>query len=85
MPASRRILLHARAGEALEAQPPHASLVPRLARHFLAAHVLGLHDRAIHFSQEAGRLAERSLAFEEAAMWFEPRGVASRLRSGGPS
>jgi DNA-binding CsgD family transcriptional regulator len=68
---SRRMLLHARAAEALERQPPHASLVPRLAHHYLASHVLGFHDRALRYSRDAGRLAERSLAFEDAAAWFE--------------
>ncbi|MGH9170065.1 MAG: LuxR C-terminal-related transcriptional regulator [Acidimicrobiales bacterium] len=71
MSPSRRMLLHARAVEALERQPPHASLVPRLAHHCLASHVLGFHDRALRYSREAGRLAERSLAFEDAAVWFE--------------
>jgi DNA-binding CsgD family transcriptional regulator len=68
---SRRMLVHARAAEALERQSPHASLVPRLAHHYLASHVLGFHDRALRYSREAGRLAERSLAFEDAAVWFE--------------
>ena len=68
---SRRMLVHVRAAEALERQPPHASLVPRLAHHYLASHVLGFHDRALRYSREAGRLAERSLAFEDAAVWFE--------------
>ena len=71
MPRSRRVLLHARAAEALERQPPHASLVPRLAQHFLAAHILGFHEQALRYSKQAATLAERSLAFEEAAMWFE--------------
>jgi DNA-binding NarL/FixJ family response regulator len=71
MPPSRRTLLHARAAEALERQPLRASLVPSLAHHYLAAHVLGLHVQALRYSREAGRLAERSLAFEEAAGWFE--------------
>ena len=71
MPASRRMLLHARAAEALERQPAHAFLVPLLAHHYLASHVLGFHERAYHYSREAGRLAERSLAFEDAALWFE--------------
>ncbi len=71
MPSSRRILLHARVAEALERQPAHASLVPRLAHHFLAAHVLGFHEQALRYSREAGQLAARSLAFEEAAAWFE--------------
>jgi DNA-binding CsgD family transcriptional regulator/tetratricopeptide (TPR) repeat protein len=71
MPPSRRTVLHARAAEALERQPPHASLTPRLAHHYLASHILGFHEQAIRYSREAGRLAERSLAFEEAAVWFE--------------
>jgi DNA-binding CsgD family transcriptional regulator/tetratricopeptide (TPR) repeat protein len=71
MPPSRRMLVHARAAEALERQSPHASLIPRLAHHYLASHVLGFHDRALRYSREAGKLAERSLAFEDAAVWFE--------------
>jgi DNA-binding CsgD family transcriptional regulator len=71
MPPSRLMLMHARAAEALERQSPDASLVPQLARHYLASHVLGFHDRALRYSREAGRLAERSLAFEDAAVWFE--------------
>lgn len=71
MSRSRRTLLHARAAEALERQPHDASVVPRLAHHYLAAQVLGFQDRALHCCREAGRLAERSLAFEDAAAWFE--------------
>ena len=74
MPGSRRVLLHARAAEALESQEPaHALLVPRLAQHFLAAHILGFHEQALRYSKQdhAAKLAERSLAFEEAALWFE--------------
>jgi DNA-binding CsgD family transcriptional regulator len=71
MAPSRRTVLHARAAEALERQPPHASLTPRLAHHYLASHILGYHEPALRYSREAGRLAERSLAFEDAAVWFE--------------
>jgi DNA-binding NarL/FixJ family response regulator len=71
MPPSRRTALHARAAEALERQPPHASLTPRLAHHYLASHILGFHEQALRYSRDAGRLAERSLAFEDAAVWFE--------------
>jgi ATP/maltotriose-dependent transcriptional regulator MalT len=71
MPPSRQTVLHARAAEALERQPPHASLTPRLAYHYLASHILGFHEQALRYSREAGRLAERSLAFEDAAVWFE--------------
>jgi DNA-binding CsgD family transcriptional regulator len=71
MPPSRRMLLHARAAAALERMPLHAPIVPRLANHYLAAHVLGYHDKALRYSTEAGRLADASLAFEEAAVWYE--------------
>ena len=71
MPPSRRTLLHARAAEALEAQQQPDQQVPRLAQHYLAAHVLGFHAQALRYSRQAGRLAERSFAFEEAGEWFE--------------
>lgn len=71
MPPSRRTLLHARAAETLEAQQVPAQSAPRLAQHYLAAQVLGFHAQALHYCQQAGRLAERSLAFEEAGSWFE--------------
>jgi len=71
MPPSKRMLVHARVAEALERQSPHAALIPRLAHHYLASHVLGFHDRALRYSRDAARLAERSLAFEDAAVWFE--------------
>ncbi len=68
---SRLAILHAQAGKTLERLPRQSALVPRLAHHFLAAQVLGFHDQALRHTREAGRLAERSLAFEEAAVWFE--------------
>ena len=71
MSESRRTTLHARAAEALEQQPSNPALVPRLAHHYLAAHVLGYHEQALRRCREAGELAERALAFEDAAVWFE--------------
>ncbi len=71
MSGSRRSELHARAAQALERQPLDAPLVPRIAQHYLASHILGFHEEALRYSQQAGRLAERSLAFEDAAVWFE--------------
>jgi len=68
---SRAMLLHARVGEALASQEDDPAVLPRLAHHFLAAHVLGYHEQALHYSRAAGEFAARSLAFEEAAMWFE--------------
>ena len=71
MPPSRVTLLHAKVGAALERWGSDPSYVPRLAHHYLAAHILGHHDQAVRYAAEAGTLATRSLAFEEAAMWFE--------------
>jgi predicted ATPase/DNA-binding CsgD family transcriptional regulator len=71
MPPSQRTLFHAQAAEALESRPLQDQLVPRLAQHYLAANVLGFHAQALRYSHDAGRLAERSLAFEEAGEWFE--------------
>ena len=71
LPPSRRASLHARAAQALEREPVPPVLVPRLAQHYLAAHVLGFHEKAVRYCAEAGRLAESSLAFEEAAGWFQ--------------
>jgi voltage-gated potassium channel Kch len=71
MASSRRILLHARAAETLAPYRADATVVPRLAAHYLAAHVLGFHEQALDAAGDAGRLAERSLAYEEAAIWFE--------------
>jgi DNA-binding CsgD family transcriptional regulator/tetratricopeptide (TPR) repeat protein len=71
MAPSRRTLLHARAAEALERHRDDASVIPRLAQHYLAAHFLGYEEQAIRYATEAGRLAERCLAYEEAASWFE--------------
>jgi DNA-binding CsgD family transcriptional regulator/tetratricopeptide (TPR) repeat protein len=71
MAPSRRTQLHARAAQSLERQPPDPALVPRIAQHYLAAHILGFGDEALRYCGEAGRLANRSLAFEDAAAWFE--------------
>lgn len=71
MASSRRMLLHARAAEALERRRTDTAVVPRIAQHYLEAHVLGYHRQALDAARDAGRLAERSLAYEEAALWFE--------------
>jgi DNA-binding CsgD family transcriptional regulator/tetratricopeptide (TPR) repeat protein len=70
MAASRLRIMHARAAEALKdrADP---SIVPRLAHHYLLAHVLGYHEQALRYARKAARMAEQSLAFEDAAKWFE--------------
>ncbi len=70
MAASRLRIMHARAAEALEGRAD-PSVVPRVANHFLLAHVLGYHEQALRYAREAARMAERSLAYEDAARWYE--------------
>ena len=70
MAASRLRILHARAAEALEARTD-PSVIPRLANHYLRAHVLGYHEQALRYARQAARMAEQSLAYEDAAKWFE--------------
>ena len=70
LPHTRCTALHARVAQALEAYDDPA-LAPRIAHHYLAAHVLGHHERARHHAVVAARQAAHSLAFEEAALWFD--------------
>jgi DNA-binding CsgD family transcriptional regulator len=70
MAASQLRIMHARAAEALEGRAD-PSVVPRLANHYLRAHVLGYHEQALRYAREAARMAEQSLAYEDAAKWFE--------------
>ena len=70
MAASQLRIMHARAAEALEGRAD-PSMVPRLANHYLRAHVLGYHEQALRYAREAARMAEQSLAYEDAAKWFE--------------
>lgn len=72
---SKLALLHSRVGSALESRADDPSVVPRIAHHFLAAHVLGHNHDAIRYATRAGELAEASLAFEEAAVWYERAGA----------
>lgn len=71
MAPSRMTILHASAAEALEKIGTGPALVPRLASHYLAAQVLGYQEKSLRYATEAGRLAEQSLAYEDAADWFE--------------
>jgi DNA-binding CsgD family transcriptional regulator len=68
--ASRLRIMHARAAEALEGRAD-PSVVPRLANHYLRAHVLGYHEQALRYARQAARMAEQSMAYEDAAKWFE--------------
>ncbi len=70
LPQARRTALHATVAEALEAHHDPA-LTPRIAHHYLAAAVLGFHEKALRYAVSAARQAEHSLAFEEAALWFD--------------
>ncbi|OBF54816.1 hypothetical protein A5787_04425 [Mycobacterium sp. 852002-50816_SCH5313054-b] len=70
MAASRLRIMHARAAEALEGRAD-PSVVPRLANHYLRAHVLGYHEQALRYAHQAARMAEKSMAYEDAARWFE--------------
>ena len=70
MAASQLRIMHARAAEALEGRAD-PTLVPRLANHYLRAHVLGYHEQALRYAREAARMAEQSVAYEDAAKWFE--------------
>jgi DNA-binding CsgD family transcriptional regulator/tetratricopeptide (TPR) repeat protein len=79
---SRLRLLHARVAETLDRGPAEdPALVPRLANHYLNAHVLGYHEQALRYATLAARQAARSLAYEEAAQWFER---AAALPESGP-
>lgn len=82
MSSSRVTLLNAQVAETLEAQGDTPSLLPRLAHHYMACHVLGYEQKAYHYSTEAARQAERSFAFEEAAMWFERAASLHQLSPG---
>src|SRR5271166_1095017 len=70
MAASQLRIMHARAAEALEGRADPA-VIPRLANHYLRAHVLGYHEQALRYARQAARMAEQSLAYEVAAKWFE--------------
>jgi DNA-binding CsgD family transcriptional regulator/tetratricopeptide (TPR) repeat protein/energy-coupling factor transporter ATP-binding protein EcfA2 len=72
LPSARLRLLNARVAEALDRGPASTpALYPRLAHHYLGAYVLGYHAQALHYTMLAARRAESSLAFEDAAEWFE--------------
>lgn len=69
MTASRLRVMHARAADALAGRAD-PSVVPRLANHYLLAHVLGYHEQALRYARDAARIAEHSLAYEDAANWY---------------
>jgi DNA-binding SARP family transcriptional activator/tetratricopeptide (TPR) repeat protein len=74
--SARRMRLHRRVGEALEALPDADASVEALAHHFAEAAADGQRAKAIGYSLSAGRLATLRLAYEDAAANFE-RGLAA--------
>lgn len=62
--------MHARAAKALEGRAD-PSVIPRPANHYLLAHVLGYYEQALRYAREAAHGAEHSLAYEDAATWYE--------------
>ncbi len=75
----RRVLLHRRAGEAIEqAGVASSRRCVDLARHYGEASRLGLADKAALCAEQAGDDAASRFAFAEAARWYEQ---ALRLRA----
>lgn len=64
---NRRVRLHKRIGEALETR---GASVAELAHHFCEAATAGGAERAVRYACEAGLLAGRQLAFDDAAELF---------------
>ena len=83
LPHTRCTALHARVAQVLEAHDDPA-LAPRIAHHYLAAHVLGHQERARHHAVAAARQAAHSLAFEEAALWFDRAATLPETAGGRP-
>ena len=76
---SRLRIMHARAAAALEGRAD-PSVVPRVANHYLLSHVLGYHEQALRYAREAAQMAERSLAYEDAANWYGRAASLPELR-----
>src|SRR5436190_17433945 len=70
---ARRLQLHRRAGEALEAMyaADVESHLAALAHHFFAAAAAGCEEQAIRYARRAGDRAASQLAHEEAARLYE--------------
>lgn len=66
---SRRVRLHRRIGEFLEAGRGHAPAV--IAHHFCEAAVAGVAERAVRWARAAGQDALNLGAWDEATQWFD--------------
>jgi ATP/maltotriose-dependent transcriptional regulator MalT len=73
LPASRRMRLHRRAGEALEALggADVEGRLEQLAHHFVQAAPAGDVDKAIGYARRAGERAVRLLAYEQGARFYQ--------------
>lgn len=81
---SRRLRLHLRVGEALEAgEALTAANASELAQHFFLARDLGGAERAVRYAVGAGREAARSLAYEESAEHYRRALQAFSLQAAG--
>ena len=70
--SSRRAHEHARVAQVIEARCAESDRdVQRLAYHWAGAHTLGFADRAVRYLVESARVADRSLAHDEAARCLE--------------
>ncbi len=73
LPLSRRMELHRRTGEALEARSAAGGKVPlsQLAHHFREASLFGDAEKAIDYGERAARQASLALAYEDAIEEYE--------------
>ena len=78
MPASRRLQQHAGVARAVESMTPASERrTQQLAFHYAQAQALGHAPEAVRYLTEAARSAQRSLAHEDAAGWFEQAAALS--------
>jgi len=72
IPTTRRLRLHRRVAQALEARGPGEALpLNELARHYCEAAALGEASNAVRYSTAAAEQAREGLAYEEAATLYE--------------
>ncbi|WP_416140773.1 helix-turn-helix transcriptional regulator [Halomonas sp. HK25] len=72
LPATRRLRLHQRVGERLEAlhRQDLQAYLPQLAHHFAEAGAIGSAGQAIDYAERAGARADSLLAYEEAVHFY---------------
>jgi DNA-binding CsgD family transcriptional regulator/tetratricopeptide (TPR) repeat protein len=76
--SSRRAHEHARVAEVIETRSPESDrYVQQLAYHYASAHTLGYAEKAVRYLVEAAGRADRSLAHDDAARWFEQAALLS--------